>query len=76
MGLHEEILRLVVEGDDGDDRTLDTMEPGTARQNLDWLKVSYQRLYGWDKSARVYKDLMDELLSVQEYKGKAEFKDA
>ena len=76
MGLHEEILRLVVDGDDGDDRTLDTMEPDAARENLELLKASYQRLHGWDKSPRVYKDLVDHLLSMPEYKGKPQFKDA
>ena len=76
MGLHEEILRLVVDGDDDDDRTIDTMEPKTARENLDWLKASYQRLHGWDKSEKVYKVLVDRLLSMPEFKTAAEFKDA
>lgn len=68
MRLHEEILRLVVEGDDGDDRTLDTMTPKMAKHHLSLLKATYQRLGGWDKNASVYKKLVDQVLAMPEYK--------
>lgn len=74
MRLHEEILRLVVEGDDGDDRTLDTMTPKMAKHHLSLLKATYQRLGGWDKNASVYKVLVDELLTMPEYKSDPLFK--
>ena len=44
QGVHENVLRLVVEGDDGDDRTLDTMEAVRAKKQLELLKQSYLRL--------------------------------
>lgn len=74
MGVHEEILRLVVEGDDDDDRTIDTMTPARAKLHLDLLKRSYQRLGKWDKSPKVYKELVDQLLSMPVYKNDANFK--
>jgi len=74
MGVHEDILRLVVEGDDGDDRTLDTMPPETAIKHLKELKRTYQRLGGWDKSAETYKELVDQLLAMPVYKNSTEFK--
>jgi len=43
MRLHEEILRLVVEGDDGDDRTLDTMIPKMAKHAISAL--NFQSLW-------------------------------
>ena len=73
QGVHESILRLVVDGDDGDDRTLDTMDAGTARKHLDLLKQSYLRLKGWDKSASSYKELVSAVIKM--YKGSAAFKD-
>lgn len=75
QGIHENILRLVVEGDDGDDRTLDTMESGDARRQVELLKQSYLRLRGWDKSPEIYKDLIDGLRAMPEFKGKPEWKD-
>lgn len=74
MRLHEEILRLVVEGDDGDDKTPDTMTPKMAKQHLLLLQATYQRLGGWDKNASVYKNLVDRLLSMPEYKTDPSFK--
>jgi hypothetical protein len=74
MRLHEEILRLVVEGDDGDDRTLDTMTPKMAKHHLLLLKASYQRLGGWDKHPSTYKKLVDQLLHMPEYKTDPLFK--
>ena len=74
QGLYEGILRLVVEGDDGDDRTLDEMPSPAARKHLDLLKQSYLRLQGWDKSAATYKDLVHSL--IQMYHGNSEWKDA
>ena len=73
QGVHENILRLVTEGDDGDDRTLDELSPHDARKQLDLLRQSYLRLQGWDKSAANYKAIVDEL--IQMYKGKPEWKD-
>ena len=73
QGVHESILRLVVEGDDDDDSTVDTMSPQAARKHLDLLKQSYLRLKGWEKSPAVYKDLVNALINM--YKGKAEWKD-
>lgn len=48
QGVHESILRLVVEGDDGDDRTIDTMPSQTALKHVNLLKQSFLRLKGWD----------------------------
>jgi hypothetical protein len=76
MGVHEDVLRLVVEGDDGDDRTVDFVEPVVAKYHLDLLKASYIRLQGWDKSAANYHELVHELLNMREHKGNAAFKDA
>lgn len=73
MGVHEEVLRLAVEGDDGDDNTDDYLSPEMARKHLDLLKRSYQRLHGWDKSKTVYKDIVDRLLAMPEYKGSKDF---
>ena len=75
MGVHEEVLRLVVEGDDGDDRTLDTMIPETARRHVELLKASFQRLGKWDKSEALYKDLFHTLVNMEEYKTHPSFKD-
>lgn len=74
QGVHENILRLVVEGDDGDDRTLDTMESKVARQQVELLKQSFLRLKGWDKSKGVYRELIAELTNMPEYKSEAEWK--
>lgn len=73
MGVHEHILRLVVEGDDGDDRTIDTMHSETAKKHVEWLKQSYLRLQGWDKSEATYRDLVNALLSMKEYRNKPEW---
>jgi hypothetical protein len=74
MRVHEEILRLVVEGDDDDDRTLDTMDAATAKRQLSLLKQTYLRLRAWDKQPKVYKDLVDELINMPAYKSHPEFK--
>ncbi|KAF4630298.1 hypothetical protein G7Y89_g7843 [Cudoniella acicularis] len=76
MRVHEEILRLVVDGDDDDDQTIDTVAPEVARRHLDLLKASYQRLGGWDKKASVYQELVDQLLQMPEYKSSPAFKGA
>ena len=73
QGVHENILRLAVEGDDGDDRTVDTLPSQTARKHLDLLKQSFLRLKGWDKSPATYKELVNALIEL--YKGKPEWKD-
>lgn len=73
MGVHENILRLVVEGDDGDDRTVDTMESESVKRHVEWLKQSYLRLQGWDKSEATYKDLVNAILSMEEYRHRPEW---
>lgn len=73
QGVHENVLRLVVEGDDGDDRTHDTVESEPVRNQLDLLKQSYLRLQGWDKSAASYKELVHSV--IQMYKGQPGWKD-
>lgn len=74
MGVHEEVLRRVVEGDDGDDRTMDNVAPEIAKKHLDLLKRSFLRLKGWDKSDSMYRDLVHQLLEMKEYKGTTDFK--
>ncbi|KAH8670231.1 hypothetical protein BGZ60DRAFT_375664 [Tricladium varicosporioides] len=76
MRVHEEILRLVIDGDDDDDRTIDTVTPEVAREHLDHLKACYQRLGGWDKKGSVYEELVDHLLQMPEHKSHAAFKGA
>ncbi|KAL8687481.1 MAG: hypothetical protein Q9218_006359, partial [Villophora microphyllina] len=72
--LHENILRLVVEGDDGDDRTHDTMDSATALDQITLLKQSYLRLRGWNKSPETYIDLISDLKKMPEYKDQKEWK--
>ncbi|KAL8811714.1 MAG: hypothetical protein Q9200_001577 [Gallowayella weberi] len=74
QGVHEHILRLAVEGDDGDDRTLDTMESETALKQVALLKQSFLRLRGWDKSPEIYKDLISDLKQLPAYKSQPEWK--
>src|SRR5450432_1435784 len=76
MGVHEDILRLIIEGDDGDDNTIDVVDATVARHHLNLLHASHVRLGGWDKSASNYHDLVRDLLCMKEYKSHAEFKDA
>lgn len=73
MGVHENILRLVVDGDDGDDRTVDTMESKRVKTHVEWLKQCYLRLQGWDKSAATYKGLVDAIIHMEEYRHKPEW---
>lgn len=73
QGVHESILRLVVEGDDDDDHTTDTLPAADARKHIDLLKQSYLRLKGWDKSPSTYHSLIAALKDL--YKGTPEFKD-
>lgn len=72
QGVHESIIRLIVEGDDGDDRTVDVVDAVIARRHLDLLKQSFLRLKGWDKSATTYRDLVNALVKLN--KGSSEFK--
>lgn len=74
QGVHEDILRLVVEGDDGDDRTLDTTDSDTALHQIALLKQSFLRLGGWDKSRDVYDTLITELKKMPEYSSIKEWK--
>jgi hypothetical protein len=76
LALHEDILRLVVEGDDDDDRTVDTVEPDVARHHLEELKRAHQRYGGWEKSVAVYRDIVTRLLAMKAYEGHSEFKGA
>ncbi len=64
----------MVEGDDSDNRTLDTMKSEAARQHIDSLKESFLRLMAWDKSTNVYRELIDELTHMPEYKNDPEWK--
>ena len=73
MGVHESILRLVVEGDDGDDSTIDTMESGRVKKHVDWLKQCYLRLQGWEKSPATYIDLVHAILHMEEFRHKPEW---
>lgn len=77
MGVHENILQLITSGDDGDDRTQDDVKtPREARLHLDLLKLSYQRNGGWVKSEGTYKLLVDNLLSMKQFRGTPDFKNA
>lgn len=76
MGVHEDVLRLIVEGDGGDDKTVDKVEPEMARKHLDLFKACYLRLKGWDKSDSNYHELVREVLGMRKHKGHAKFKDA
>lgn len=73
MGVHENILRLVVEGDDGDDNTVDTMDSKRVKMHVEWLKQCYLRLHGWDKSPAVYEDLVQAILHMEEHRHKPEW---
>ena len=75
MGVHEDIIRIVVDydGQDDDGRSLPSLTPETARKHLDMLQRSYLRLKGWDKSKSTYTDLVQRLLSMKQYKGDAAF---
>lgn len=75
QGVHENVLRLVVEGDDGDDRTHDTMDASNARYQVDLLKQSFLRLHGWDKSPEIYVNLVQDLRQMPEYKSHPAWKD-
>ena len=74
MAVHENILRLVVEGDDGDDNTVDTMDSKRVKMHVEWLKQCYLRLQGWDKSPHTYENLVHAILHMEEYRHKPEWK--
>lgn len=62
MAVHEEILRseLDNEYEKGDEGVLsESVE--TVRENLEWLKRTYQRLGEWDKSEAMYRSLYTDL---------------
>lgn len=73
INVYERILRLVVEGDDSDNRTVDTMDSKRVRMHIEWLKQCYLRLQGWDKSEATYKDLVGAILHMEKYRGKPEW---
>ena len=75
QGVHENILRLVVEGDDGDGRTLDTMTSARVLLQLEFLKQSFLRLHGWDKSPEIYTELIQDLKQMPEYRDIKEWKE-
>lgn len=72
--LHESLLRLIVEGDDGDDRTQDDANSETAMKQVTLLKQSFLRLHGWNKSLETYVELIRELKDMPEYKGEKQLK--
>ena len=74
MGVHEDILLFAVEGDDGNDKTVDSLEPARAKLHIDLLKRSHIRLGGWDKSVAHYQELVTELLNMKEFKNDSHFK--
>lgn len=74
MKLHEEVLRLVVEGDDSDDSTIDTVTPKRALAEVNMLKQCYLRMKGWDKNPQVYKELVDRIVAMPVYKKDPLFK--
>lgn len=76
MRVHEDILRLVVEGDDDDDETIDEMDPVRARKHLDWLKASYLRNGGWDNNRKVYEETVGKLLGMEAFGGHEAFRGA
>ena len=67
MGIHEEILRLALHGDDSDDDGgFEGSEPGTGiksivSEQLGLLKGCFQRLGSFDKNVNVYQDLFEKL---------------
>ena len=76
MGVHENILRLVLEGDDGDDRTHDTAEPEVVKEHIELLRQSHLRLHGWDKDKHVYTSLVHSVLELPQYKSSPDLKGA
>ena len=75
QGVHENILRLIVEGDDGDDRTIDTLDSDAAYEQVQLLKQTYLRLKGWDKPLEVYNDLITDLKSLPAYSTQKQWKE-
>lgn len=73
MRVHEDLLRLVIEGDDDDDRTIDTMEATEARKHLKLLKQAYIRAKGWDKKQSVYEELVHDLINMPAYRNSPAF---
>ncbi|KAL8713127.1 MAG: hypothetical protein Q9220_002648 [cf. Caloplaca sp. 1 TL-2023] len=74
QGVHESILRLIVEGDDGDDRTQDDTDSKSAINQVELLKQSFLRLHGWDKSPEIYKDLIHDIKEMPAYASQPEWK--
>ncbi|THW36752.1 hypothetical protein D6C90_00605 [Aureobasidium pullulans] len=72
LNVHEEIIQLIVSGDDGDDRTIDVVSASTARQQVDLLKAAYQRNGGWVKSPDFYRKLINNLTKM--FSKSSEFK--
>jgi hypothetical protein len=67
MGVHEDIIRLIVEGDDDDDHTTDTVSSEEAFKQIQLLELAYKRMGAWDKPDSVYKDLTMRLLKMPEH---------
>ena len=74
MRLHEEILRLIVDGDDYEDDTTDTVSPARAFEEVNMLKTCYLLLGGWDKNTEIYKKLVDSIVSMAVFKNTSMFK--
>ena len=68
MGLHEELLRLVLYGDEDTEVDADQDLAEIARVQLELLKRSYIRLGEFDKSPETYRSLYEEL--SKEFPGK------
>ena len=66
MGVHEEVIRYAIYGDDDgdDDGTRDIDELQIAQEHLELLKRTYQRLGEWDKGSRMYATLYHELAKI------------
>lgn len=73
LNVHEEVVQLIVSGDDGDERTTDVVDASTARKQVDLLKAAYQRNGGWVKSADFYQKLVTNLTKM--FAKAADFKD-
>ncbi|KAL8864489.1 MAG: hypothetical protein Q9174_007334, partial [Haloplaca sp. 1 TL-2023] len=68
MDLHESVLRLVVEGDDGDERTLDEAGGEVVVEQVERLRQAALRLKGFNKDKAVYVELVRELKGMEQYR--------
>ncbi|RDW91807.1 hypothetical protein BP5796_01201 [Coleophoma crateriformis] len=68
MRVVEDILRMIVEGDDGEEDTSDVPTAEAVSHRLKMLKYSYQRHGRWDKTNSAYIDLVHKLHLMPQYK--------